>query len=385
VKSISEVTAEITRRLRFDWHTAISGQSGGRWPHILTLGEPTQREMEADFDVVRRWALDWQQWAQQQPVELRWRSRRMRGTTQRLPTHIVIADASAAAKTVGGDWASRLARGAARHRELAVDFGHLDLAGVVRAVDTFTDVDVDLLRRTAIWFTNHDATGLTPRQVPIEGLHSKWLNNNRHLVATLSGKDDLGLNNRRPTRVHFTYLDPGHVGRRYDSVAVSDLAAQPLYSPDVVIICENRDTAQLFPPMRGGIAVEGDGLAAAGVLPHLSWVAECPHIFYWGDIDAAGYEIVHLIRTAGIDVVTILMDEATYQRYERFGATTDHHGAVLKCSPRKPLAALQPHERVVYDKITDPEWRRPRRIEQERIPLQEALAAIAPPTFHCLA
>jgi hypothetical protein len=52
----------------------------------------------------------------------------------------------------------------------------LDLPRVVRDIDGYTEVDVDLLYATAEWFRQNSAAGLIPRQVPILGLHAKWLN-----------------------------------------------------------------------------------------------------------------------------------------------------------------------------------------------------------------
>jgi hypothetical protein len=94
-----------------------------------------------------------------------------------LPTHLVIDSIDQAADLVAGPWPPRLARGRARSTVLADRFPHLQQpASVLAAVDGFSDVNFDLLCRCAHWFTAHDATGLTPRQVPIEGLHAKGLN-----------------------------------------------------------------------------------------------------------------------------------------------------------------------------------------------------------------
>ncbi len=64
--------------------------------------------------------------------------------------------------------------------------------------------------RAAQWFSEHSAAGLTPRQVPIPGLHAKWLNAHHSTVAELAGMPGLALLPRHPARVHFTYLDLDH-------------------------------------------------------------------------------------------------------------------------------------------------------------------------------
>jgi len=377
MKSVDEVISKIAARLQTDWHLAAAGTTG-RWPQTIPLGLPERAgTLAANFEEVRRWSLGWQVWEQNNPVEIVRVNRVVHGTNQRLPTHVRIMSADDAASIAGEPWPSRIRRGNRRNALLAEKFkAATDLASIIRAVDNYSDVDFQLLLDTAAWFKEHDAAGMTSRQVPIEGLHTKWLNTSRHLVALLAGKPDLGLMTSRPSRVHYGYLDPDWGGRHYDLCTVGDANAQPLYQPRAIIICENRDTAQLFPPIADGIAIEGDGLAAAGILSFFPWIRDCPNVFYWGDIDAAGYEILHSLRQSGIHARSILMDESTYLKYEQFGTAIDAQGEPIKCSARKELPALIPSEREVYLNLTDQGWPRVRRIEQEKILLSDAAAAL---------
>jgi hypothetical protein len=41
------------------------------------------------------------------------------------------------------------------------------------------EVDFQMLCTTAIWLRENDPTGMTARQVPVEGVHGKWLNAHR--------------------------------------------------------------------------------------------------------------------------------------------------------------------------------------------------------------
>ncbi|MHB1431884.1 MAG: DUF3322 domain-containing protein [Streptosporangiaceae bacterium] len=49
-----------------------------------------------------------------------------------------------------------------------------------------------------------------PRQVPVEGLHTKWMNTRHALIRDLAGVVGLNLAPPHPARLHFTYLDPEH-------------------------------------------------------------------------------------------------------------------------------------------------------------------------------
>jgi hypothetical protein len=378
MKTQQQATGEIQSRLERHWHLAVADPADRSWPFSVPLGAPPKAALEADFEQARDWARTWENWAAARQLTLKWDTRLVRGTTQPMPGHLLIPDIDTAARICGQGWPERFAQ--ARHRlELArVAFPLADHPKIIRACDAMTDTDFTLLLEAARWFSSNTAAGLTPRQVPLPGFHGKWLNRNQQIIQALTGKTNLGLI-RRPTRVHFTYLDPGHraQGRRHhESFTVGD-SARPLYIPETVIILENKDTAVYFPPVAGAIAVEGEGSKAPGVIPLIPWMKQCPRIVYWGDIDAKGLCIVNDLRVAGVDAVSILMDYPTYEAYERYGAWTDDKGKPVPSSPRRTLLALTPEEHLLYLHLTDPAWTRVRRIEQERIPLQVAVAHLA--------
>jgi hypothetical protein len=376
MKSPRQVVAEIAGRLDRRWHEGVTTASTD-WPWDVALGKPSKQVLQGGFAAARTWALDWEQWAKAHAVVLRWENRLVSGTQQGLPTHVTIPDIETAARLVGKGWSARLETAMLRHAHLAKFFPLSATPAVLRSVDSLTDADFDLLCHAATWFAANDATGLTPRQVAIEGLHGKWLNTNISLVRTLAGKADLGLIDR-PAIAHFTYLDLSHLlagGRKHDSTTVADVEALA-YIPSVVIVCENKDSAVYFPSVAGGIAVQGAGFEGASTLARIGWLKACPSVFYWGDIDAAGFEIVNRFRANGIDATTILMDRNTFEEHEVFGASTDKNGKPLARSVRKALQHLTQLEQDLYSDLTDPTWPRVRRVEQERIPLDLARQAV---------
>lgn len=378
MKTPQQATEEIRTRLEKRWHLAITAPAGGDWPHRIALGELSKAALEADFQEARAWALNWEDWAARQRLGLSRDRRIVRGTRQQMPTHVEVPDADAAARVCGGDWPTRLARGRGRLLPVRSGFPLADHAKIIREADSMSDTDFTLLLEAARWFSSNTATGLTPRQVPLPGFHGKWLNGRQALIRALAGKDDLGLISR-PTRVHFTYLDPEYraSGRRHhESITIGD-SAEPAYQPDLIIILENKDTAVYFPPVPKAISVEGEGSKVPGTIRRIPWMRQCPHIIYWGDIDAKGLCIVNDLRTGGINVDTMLMDYATYEAYEQYGAWTDERGKPVPCSPRYPNPALTPDEHLLYLHLTDPAWDRVRRVEQERIPLTMAAEHLA--------
>ncbi|MFI7055475.1 Wadjet anti-phage system protein JetD domain-containing protein [Streptosporangium canum] len=381
MKTPQEILAAIGRRVAAHWHTDIAGPSPS-WPHSFALGGIPRRTLEADFAAVQQQTFAWRDWAAQRDLILTTTSRRVQGTTQAIPTHLAIPDLNTALSLLGTDWTERVRVGRNRLAVLGEKFPDVpDLPAVVRAADGYSDTDFGLLCTAAAWFRVNSASGLTPRQVPIEGLHAKWLNTHRPLVMALARLDTLGLVTSHPQRVHFTYLDPDHLAagrRRHDSVTTGDTMT-PHYAPAVVVISENKDTAVHFPPLPCAIAIEGAGFAGAPGIAAIPWIAQAGRVVYWGDMDAAGLEIVNSYRGCGLTVDTILMDLPSYEVYERFGAITDARGESLAVPVRKALPHLTPAEGALYERLTDPQWPRARRIEQERIPLAIAAALVLTP------
>lgn len=397
MKTPEQITAEVTTRLRRTWpHAAAAGQpsrnddggdppaDGDRpgWPHSFPLGAPGRRELELHFPAYQTATLDWRHWLRTRGltgVMLSESARRVHGTQQVIPTHLYVASIDAAAQIAGREWTARLARGRARAAALAEPFASPPpgLPRILNAVVDWTNIDFALLCQAAAWFRENDATGLTPRQVPIPGMHAKWLNTRQHLVAALASMEALPLMPPHPPRVHLTYLDSQYRaegGRHHDCVSIGDHVRLP-YAPQVVIISENKDTAVAFPPVTRGVCVEGEGFGGttAAALP---WLVSARLLVYWGDIDAAGFEILDGFRADGVPAVSMLMDPATYERYERFGTSLDRRGNPLGPGTRRDLPHLEIAERSMYHALTDPAWKKYRRIEQERIPLMDALDAL---------
>lgn len=383
MKAPDDIVTDIRRRLDRTWAVELTGVSAA-WPHRFAISTPKKSELEAGWTSSYQPLIrQWRDWAKSLPVQLHTEPKRVYITTQDIPTHVEVAELDAAAKVVGDDWPSRLVRARGRLESLTKRYPHtLDLARVVRATDSYSDTDFGLLLATASWFQANDATGLTPRQVPIPGVHAKWLNTRHALISALSGRADLGLLPRHPARIHFTYLDPAYRAagaRLHDSATVGDTFIPP-YPPRVVVISENKDTAIHFPPVAGGIAVEGDGFGGktAAAFP---WLTEAPYLYYWGDIDAYGYEILNGWREDGVAVRSILMDLPTYEMFQPYGTNIDRNGVALKPGIPKALPHLTPAECTVYHHLLDPELHGHRRVEQERIPLRFSVEKL---TIHAL-
>lgn len=188
-----------------------------------------------------------------------------------------------------------------------------------------------------------------------------------HTILDLVRRVATDANPDRQTRID-------RLERRHDCISVGDRVQLP-YTPRVVVISENKDTAVAFPPVPGGIAVEGGGFGG-GTAAAMDWLNDAPVLVYWGDIDAPGFQILNGFRAAGIRAVSMLMDMPTFETYEQFGTNLDRRGDPIGSGNRRDLSHLTEPERTMYDALTDPSWTRHRRLEQERIPLDDALVVL---------
>jgi hypothetical protein len=230
----------------------------------------------------------------------------------------------------------------------------------------------------------HPPSGQTLRQVSIPGVQGKWLESNQKLLASVLGTDPFAEVVERVRRVQLTYLDPDHLAqpnaRRYD-VYVRDQKHQLEYVPRVVLICENNECADRFPQVPGAIAVRGEGTAVAGLLRSPQLVEAAEHLVYWGDIDEQGLNILATLRqklrgNGYPKVRSILMDYAAYQKYSMDAGTNqgaDNRDITVENLDPK---GLDLGEQRAFDVVTGPVPAPYRRIEQERIPLEDAREAL---------
>lgn len=380
MRSVEQTLAVLERKLESSWPSWVAEQADGSLAQPvlqLALGRVAQDVLTARFAELNAVAVRWREFADSQPCTLLWASRKVLRMTVDFPTHLLVQSPFDVAQLVGGGWPDRLRDAAqlwARMRSLLPSTAS---PALLRKVAALSEVDRTIALEAAVWFRDHDAVGLTARQVPLAGVHAKWLDGHRSVVAALAGRTELGLV-ERPGMVRFAYLDPEHLragGRRYDTFTPGDVSV-PCYLPRTLVICENKDTALLFPELDGAVAVFGNGSAVSSLVPQLPWIGAVPEVFYWGDVDARGLELLDELRRAGVPAASLLMDRATYDRFRALGTHTDAGGVVLRSREPRPTPLLDCAERELYEGLTSADWDGPRRVEQERIPFDAALAAL---------
>lgn len=129
------------------------------------------------------------------------------------------------------------------------------------------------------------------------------------------------------------------------------------------MITENKMTFLTLPPLSETFAILGGGFGVS-ILSAIPWLCDSP-IIYWGDLDAQGFQILSLLRSAFPHVISLMMDEQTFQTFAPF------HVEGTPCNVRQ-LPHLTPEEHMLFLHLSD----RTLRLEQERISHAYALECI---------
>lgn len=359
-------------------------ESGAAWPLVIALGLPTEAAALRQPDAVRAWAAAWRAW--RGPGTLRWSERRWRVLgTQSLPQQLVLDGPPQVAAWIGE--LERWTRAEQRQRLLAGRWPRLAprLPACFAALADYSDDDFERLRLVLEWLAAHPASGLYPRQIPVAGVDSKWMETRKGVLATLAAallasaslESDFyavcGLQ-RAPATARLRVLDPALRallrGLGDITAPIAQLAALDLPVTTVLIV-ENLQSGLALPDLPGAVAFVALGYSV-DLLGQLPWLRAARGI-YWGDIDTHGYAILHRARHHLPQLESILMDEATLHHYAAlWGEEGSQHGAT-----DMPLLSAQ--EQIVYQALKNQRWGQNLRLEQERIPwpaVREALAAL---------
>jgi hypothetical protein len=345
----------------------VSGEA--LFPLRLTLKSPTSGEMSERFDEVRQW-ISTLRAADGYRVTLREFRHRVFGANS-VPHEVWVDSLDAALMLMGKrrdaarfaalldttrqrqplllDW---LARRPLRVLELAEEWARL----------------LDIVD----WLKANPRPGVYLRQVDIAGVHSKFIEAHRGVLAELadavlppeavdfsaSGVSQFAQRygfRDKPLRVRFRLL-----GAVPDADITLDAASFARLDPGVsrVFITENEVNFLAFPPVDNSLVIFGAGYGFE-MLADIDWLARCP-IYYWGDIDTHGFAILDQLRARFAQVQSFLMDRATLLAFEsQWG---EEAAPTLRDLPR-----LTPPEQALYDELRDNRLRKNLRLEQERI------------------
>lgn len=236
----------------------------------------------------------------------------------------------------------------------------------------------DYVLKVCIYFKGNPKPQLYIRELPIQ-VDTKFIERNKGIIKELLdiiiAKSVNPDETRFETRFNLRYDEPVVRFRVLDKAmsqmlfsGIDDLSVpinqfQEVEIPvEVVYIVENKMNMLTFPPIQKSIVVWGHGFGV-DLLKDVTWL-KSKKIFYWGDLDAQGFQILSEIKTHFPQVESFLMDRETFDLFYESGFGTE-------TNVEKNLF-LTPEEEKMFDFLKEGNYR----LEQEKIPFEYASSKI---------
>ncbi len=175
------------------------------------------------------------------------------------------------------------------------------------------------------WLMDNPGSGLYIREIPLS-LHTKFIEENERVIlslySSLTGKEidssfeeTFGLR-RKEMLVRYRMENT----REETGLRMNDFVSLPsredLSGVKRIFVVENEIVYLTFPIDRETMCIFGGGFAAAS-LRNASWL-KSRELYYFGDEDEHGYEILALFRSSFPSVRSFLMDWKTYLDHEEY-------------------------------------------------------------------
>ena len=227
----------------------------------------------------------------------------------------------------------------------------------------------DLLK-VCNYFKSNPKPNLYIRELPIK-IHTKFIENNKSIIKELLeviisehiNSNETNFEKRfnlkyDETKVRFRILDK-HIASTYfseiDDLSIPISLFEKINLPlKNIFVVENKMNVLTFPIIEKSIVIFGSGYGVEN-LKNVYWFND-KELFYWGDLDADGFQILSQFRGYFPHTKSVLMDKATFDKSFENDLGT----------PSKVLTEtnLTKEEKQLYEVLKEKNWR----LEQEKIP-----------------
>jgi hypothetical protein len=234
----------------------------------------------------------------------------------------------------------------------------------------------DKLLATVAWISARSTTGLYLRQIDVEGVDTKFVDQHRKLLdqllsavlpderidANYAATDFARRFRFRPkpayTRFRIFQSQPSiAAGLSEIMVRSEELAVLEIVCKTVFVI-ENEISYLAFPTVPDSLVIFGSGFDVI-TLRDLPWLHD-KEIVYWGDVDTHGFDILSRLRAEFETVTSLLMDCDTLLAHR------SQWGSEPSPTNRR-LANLTVDEEALYRDLVEDRYGRAVRLEQERV------------------
>jgi len=224
------------------------------------------------------------------------------------------------------------------------------------------------------YFVQNPRPGLYVRQLPVK-VHSKFIEENSSILQSmldflLTTDHIRNAEQKRLAERYFLKHDEPLIRIRlldenilfyqniHDvSIRLSDFEATDWNCTNVVIT-ENKMNFLSLPDLPAGIALWSGGGFKISYLRNADWLKN-KRVYYWGDIDEHGFQILHQLRSYFPHTQSIMMDQPTYDQFKQYAVPG-------KNNPAEQLNHLNHEEAALYASLKKQPGQN--RLEQEKIP-----------------
>jgi hypothetical protein len=383
----ADLRAQVQRL--WDNGTLLASLAGAAppFPRRLPLKGPNSGEISDRFEEVRHWIVQLEQGARQYRVVRRSFNHRILGPND-IPAEVWIDTLDEALALIGRRreaerFARLVAMTTAQQPALVSWLEKRPLSALARAEAWQALLDV------VAWLQHHPRPGVYLRQVDLPGVHSKFIEAHKAVLAELldlalppdaierAATGASGFCRRygfcdKPTRIRFRLLDPSlallATDTDQDFTVTSDTFTRLNPPVQTVFITENEINFLAFPPSPGSMVIFGGGYGF-DMLAEAAWLHRCT-LQYWGDIDTHGFAILDQLRVHFPHAVSLLMDQETLLAHRmQWGREAQPE--------QRELLRLTPPERALYDDLRQHRFAEHLRLEQERIGFAWVRAALS--------
>jgi hypothetical protein len=223
------------------------------------------------------------------------------------------------------------------------------------------------------YFIRHPRPALYIRQLPIP-VHTKFIEENESLIQSLL---DFLIPDHIRDQSQRKFADRYYLQRDEPLIRLRILASEsPIINQisdisirlsdfetwgwpyENVMLTENKMNFLTLPRLSSTIAIWSGGGFKVRYLRNARWL-EDKNIYYWGDIDEHGFQILHQLRSYYNQTRSVMMDVATFDRFQEFVVAGEQNKA-------EKLSFLNEEEAHLYERLK--KSRPLNRLEQEKIP-----------------
>lgn len=219
------------------------------------------------------------------------------------------------------------------------------------------------------YFRKNPMPNLYIRQLPLE-IHTKYISENESIIQSLLEfiiPQQVNAGEKKfEKRFHLKEAEP-LLRMRFLDAAISPLLNVTDVSLPLsefhrfkcecknIVVAENLMNFLTLPLLPQTIALWSGGGFNVSYLKDIQWL-KGKHFFYWGDIDAHGFQILNQFRSYFHNTIALMMDEETLQRFKEMIVEG-------KQAKNQSLPFLSETERQLYNYVVSNNIR----LEQEKI------------------